>query len=273
MKIIRVFPRRTTFTPKDGYVFIGDPPQLPPPPIADEVHISVTFTWDIKRSLELKTHWEQYYPKVLIDGGAFNNPGNEFVPSLYIKDGVIFTSRGCNNSCPWCHVERREGNIRELPVIIGNVIQDNNLLQCNLSHIDKVFRMLKTQKQVVLSGGLESTLITDKIADELRGLSLRHIFLAADTKRALKPLELAVSKLKGIPRDKLRCYVMVGFKGENISDAKERLEAAWEIGTMPFIQLYQPEGMKIKYNQEWRDLAREWSRPAITKALHREELK
>lgn len=44
MKIIRVFPHRTSYTPDDDYVFIGMPPFLLPE--HDEVHISCTFTWD-----------------------------------------------------------------------------------------------------------------------------------------------------------------------------------------------------------------------------------
>jgi len=46
MKIVRVFPRRTTATPTDEMAFVGDPPPPAFRPEADEVHISCTFTWD-----------------------------------------------------------------------------------------------------------------------------------------------------------------------------------------------------------------------------------
>ena len=53
MKIIRVFPKRTSYTPADDYVFIGMPPMKPFIPEHDEVHISCTFTWDKEYCEEL----------------------------------------------------------------------------------------------------------------------------------------------------------------------------------------------------------------------------
>ncbi len=52
MRLIRVFPRRTSLTPTDSMSFIGDPPTILPE--ADEVHVSVTFTWDINEGHLLK---------------------------------------------------------------------------------------------------------------------------------------------------------------------------------------------------------------------------
>jgi len=51
-RIIRVFPRRTSFTPVDELAFVGDPPLERP--AADEVHVSCTFTWDRPRAEYLK---------------------------------------------------------------------------------------------------------------------------------------------------------------------------------------------------------------------------
>ena len=45
MKIARVFPRKTAATPDDPLAFFGPPPMLALPEI-DEVHVSVTFTYD-----------------------------------------------------------------------------------------------------------------------------------------------------------------------------------------------------------------------------------
>ena len=53
MKIIRVFPKRTSYTPADDYVFIGMPPMGAFIPEYDEVHISCTFTWDKEYCNEL----------------------------------------------------------------------------------------------------------------------------------------------------------------------------------------------------------------------------
>jgi len=65
---IRVFPRRTQWTPADRLAFVGDPPQVPPAPPAAEVHISVTFTWDREEAERLRKAWGQFYEVVKIGG-------------------------------------------------------------------------------------------------------------------------------------------------------------------------------------------------------------
>lgn len=265
MKIIRVFPRKTSMTPKDDYAFVGDPPLFIPP--ADEVHISCTFTWDIPGAKRLAKAWGQYYP-VKLGGPAFSSNCDDFKSGIYIRHGIVFTSRGCNNKCPWCLVYR-EGKLWELHISEGNIIQDNNLFQCSKGHIANVFEMLRTQYSVQLSGGCDSRLLTDSIVDDLRSLRVRQLFFACDTKEAIKPLEKAKRKLNGFTRNQLRCYVLLAFDGETISEAQERLEAVWTLGFMPFAQLYQPPDKYIKYPAEWRSLARTWSRPAAMKAVAR----
>lgn len=265
-RIIRVFPRKTSMTPRDDYSFVGDPPLIRPE--ANLVHISCTFTWDIEETRRLQCSWGQYYP-IVLGGLAYGYSGGEFTPGFYVRQGITFTSRGCNNHCPWCLVPEREGKLREIEVKPGNVIQDNNLLQCNKDHLNKVFNMLRSQCNIDFSGGLDSRLLTDSIAEDLRSLKIKQLFFACDTKEAIKPLERARQKLNGLTQNQLRCYVLLAFNGESISQSQERLEAVWGLGFIPFAQLYQTPEQYIKYPQEWRDLARTWSRPAATKAFMR----
>jgi len=112
MRIIRVFPRRTGWTPIDDYAFVGYPPMMRPE--ADEVHISVAFTWDIEKADRLKLAWGQYYPVVKVGGPAYSSLCDGFTPGMYISHGVTFTSRGCNNRCGYCLAWQREGRIREM---------------------------------------------------------------------------------------------------------------------------------------------------------------
>ena len=74
-----------------------------------------------------------------------------------------------------------------------------------------------------------------------------------------------------LPRDKLRCYVLVAFDPtETIEVAETRCREVWETGCIPFVQLYQPPGDKrVAYPRDWRDFARRWERPAIIKARMR----
>lgn len=241
-------------------------------PEASEVHISVTFTWDIKEGERLQQAWGQHYPKVKIGGCAFDDPGEEFIPGRYIKPGITFTSRGCNFECPPCLAWRREGRIRELDFAEGNVVQDNNLLLCRRSHVEKVLAMLRKQRKVSFKGGLDARLLSDWFVDSLRTLQLDEVFFACDYEEALKPLRKALSKLKWLGKDKngllkhIYCYVLLAYNGQTIKEAEDLLRSVSEAGAMPFAQLYQPSAKRIEYPVEWRRLARTWSRPAITKA-------
>ena len=265
--MIRVFPRRTNMTPRDDYAFVGDPPLLRPP--ATEVHVSCTFTWDVAETRRLADAWGQYYP-VKLGGCALGSPAGEFVPGMYVRQGVTITSRGCNNQCPWCLVPEREGPLRELEIHPGNNLIDNNLLQCSREHIANVVTMLRGQHAILLSGGLDSTLVTDSIAGGLKSLRIKRMFFAADTKEAIKPLERARRKLNGFTMDQLHCFVLLGFKYETLDHALARLIQVYDLGFMPFAQLYHPADKYIDYSREWRKLAKTWSRPAAPKAYMRQ---
>lgn len=269
MRILRIFPRKTALTPDDPMAIVGDPPLWRP--VTDEVHVSVTFTWDRAEGQRLAEAWGLYYLVVKLGGPAFDVCPGEFVPGRYLRHGVTFTTRGCNNNCPWCLVPKREGRLMEIPNFApGYIIQDNNLLQASRQHLEKVGAMLNSQRRYsVLSGGIDARLVNGWRLEWLRGLRIRELFLAADTNMALRPLEKAIKRLN-LPRDKCRVYVLLAYNGESIDNATERLKTVWQIGGMPFAQLYQPTGHWIRYSQEWKRLAREWSRPAIMKKMMKE---
>ena len=276
MRIIRVFPtglkkRGGSMLPRDRFVFIGDP-QFDDEymrPKADEVHISCTFTWDKPEAERLQSAWSQYYEVVKLGGPAYNSIITPLVPGMYIKPGITFTSRGCNNLCPWCLVQSREGELFEYyDYPPGSIIQDNNILQCSRSHIERVFEMLRYQgRPVSFTGGLDSRLVTEYFVDELRTVTVDQIFLACDTDKAIKPLCEATRRIQ-LPRDKVRCYVLLKYnENETIDKATSRLMEVWEAGAMPFAQLYQPPDKYINYPWVWRNLQRNWSRPAIMKTM------
>lgn len=74
-------------------------------------------------------------------------------------------------------------------------------------------------------------------------------------------LERASKILDGIPLKKRRCYTMIGYDSETPADAERRIERVFELGFMPFCQLYQPDLTKV-YSEQWRKIRRKWSRPA-----------
>lgn len=257
-------------TPNDELAFVGDPPMLRP--AADLVHVSCTFTWDREEAVRLAMAWQQHYSVAKLGGCAMGSFAEEFVPGLYVKPGVVITHRGCNNQCPWCLVPKREGRLREIELYGGNNLIGNNLLQCSRSHIAKVIDMLRQQHAIILSGGLDSRLLTDSIADDLKSLRIKRMFFACDTKEAIKPLERARRKLEGFTMEQLRCFVLLRFDPlETTDQALERLMAVYALGFMPFAMLYQPPDYYIEYPREWRKLAGTWSRPARTKAYMKEK--
>jgi len=264
-KVIRVFPRRTSYTPRGDLIYIGDPQLFLPE--ADAVHVSVTFTWDISEGYRLCEAWDKYYEDVRIGGPAIDaQPPGDFEPGFYVKDGITFTSRGCPYKCIWCLVPDREGELRLLDVKPGNVIQDNNFLATPREHQADVFEMLRGQdQQIEFRGGVDKRLVDDWFVEQIKSIRLKRLYMAADTRGSLGSLEDAVNKLGHLTREQLSCYVLIGYGGEKIWDAERRLRAVWEIGCMPFAQLYQPPDKLIKYSDDWKKLARIYSRPMLTR--------
>jgi hypothetical protein len=128
--IICVFPRRTSYTPTDKYAFVGLPPLQCMIPEHKEIHVSCAFTWDKEECEELAYQWKGRTNKpVKLGGPAYGSPSESFTQGMYMHENIIFTTRGCNNRCTHCNVWKIEGNLRELPVCQGNIIQDNNFLQ------------------------------------------------------------------------------------------------------------------------------------------------
>jgi hypothetical protein len=277
-KIIRVFPRRTKATPDDEMAFVGDPLFPDFLPAADEVHVSCTFTWDKGEAERLVRAWEVYFPgKVILGGPAYDDSGGEFVGGRYLKKGYVMTTRGCPNLCPWCFVPQREGELRTLEIVEGNNVLDNNLLAAPKEHITAVFEMLRKQRRgASFTGGLDARLLNDWHIELLNSIRVKQIFLAYDHRGQWPCVVRAAEMLRevGYNREKLRCYVLVGYQDDTIGQALERLEAVWEIGLMPFAMLFEPGCRRdaMVRDPEWRKLVRQWSRPAIIKAMHREKV-
>ena len=260
--MIRVFPHRTKWTPTDEMAFFGDPPLFRPDDRKIPVRISVTFTWHKREAERIATEWRDYYDDVKIGGPAYGDPGGEFTPGMFLKEGCTITSRGCPKRCGWCVVPRREGQIRELEIKPGWIVQDNNLLACSEPHIRAVFDMLRDQNRAIFfNGGLDKHYLKDWHRDLFDSIKVGELWFACDTSNDVPHLERASKILAGISIEKLRCYTMIGYEGEAIAEAESRLERVYKLGFLPFCQLYQPDATKV-YSEDWRKLSRKWARPA-----------
>lgn len=265
MKIIRVFPRRTNATPDDENVRVAEPPGMFDE--ADEIHVSVAFEWDKPAADELAFQWERVAP-VKISGPAYGDPGGEFEPGMYLKRGYIITSRGCPNKCWFCRAWRNEGNeIRELAIKPGFNVLDNNLLACSKEHQERVFQMLLIQpEKPQFTGGLEAARFTEYHAEWLVRLKPQVAMFAYDTPNDWEPLVNAARILKDAELLKgshvMRCYVLIGWKGDTIEAANKRLNDTMRLGYMPFAMLYDL-GKGMNNLRDWKRFQREWANATI----------
>jgi hypothetical protein len=262
-KVIRVFPRRTKATPIDEDVRINCGPELWDK--ADEVHISVAFTWDLPRAEWLAKQWGHIAP-VKIGGPAIGEKSGDFTPGMYLKRGYVITSRGCPNHCWFCSVPKREGDVRELHITEGWNVQDDNLLACSDAHINAVFEMLERQKHPIeFTGGLESARMKPWIAAALHVLHPKQMFFSYDTPNDLEPLREAGKMLHDAGFTTIshcqRCFVLCGYPKDSMDLAEIRMKEAMDAGFTPMAMLWKDE--TGKQDRIWRKFQREWARPAI----------
>jgi hypothetical protein len=252
MKIIRVFPHKTKCTPDDENVRINAEPTLFDE--ADEVHISVSFSWDLKRADELAKAWEHAGFNVKVGGCATGQREEEFVSGKYVKKGCVITSRGCCNHCWFCDVWKINGTIRELPIVDGYNVLDSNLLQCSEQHIRNVFAMLKRQKEkATFTGGLEAKRLKGWHCELLKDLKPRIIYFAYDTPDDKEPFVNAMELLNAykVPQSIRRVYCLCGYKGDTPDKALERGRFISSYGAEPYYMFYRDK-QNTPLDNTWR---------------------
>jgi hypothetical protein len=274
-RIIRVFPRKTKATPDDELARFGPPGFFDE---ADEVHVSVTFTYDKAIAEALAEQWRDVAP-VTIGGPAYEKDtpySMTFEPGLYIKPGYTFTSRGCPRRCWFCNVWKRGPTAMPIPDFhAGWNILDDNLLACPRPHVEAVFAMLRRQnRRVEFTGGLEALSLEDYQVGLLASLKPRpNCFFAYDPGDEFETLASAARRLLEAgftPQShRLRCYVLIGMPKDTFDLAEKRLTDIAGLGFTPMAMLWKPETdsqMKWAPPPSWRAFQRRWARPAIIHA-------
>jgi hypothetical protein len=269
-QILRVFPRRNKTTPDDALARVGPPTLLDNNLQVDEVHISVSFTWDIPTAEELAKRWAHIAP-VKIGGPAYNDKGGAFTPGMYLKPGYVITSRGCPNRCWFCTAWQREGNeVREYLIRDGWNILDNNILACSKEHQRAVFKMLLRQKhKAMFSGGLEAARLNTWHVECLAMIKPQVMWFAYDEPKDWEPLVHAAKLLRagGIispANHAVGCYVLCGYKNDNIKNAERRCWDAVNLGFFPLAMLYDKGKRREEEDRgRWITWARTWANAII----------
>ncbi len=157
---------------------------------------------------------------------------------------VGFLTRGCERSCPWCIVPRKEGRIRpaadwediKRPDSREIVFLDNNVLASEHG-LEQIERMGGEKVWVDFNQGLDARLITPWTAELLAELRWkRFVRLSCDTSEMLPVVEQAAAYLReaGIAKSRLWAYVLV----RDVADAHRRVLALRDMGVLPFAQPY-----------------------------------
>ena len=267
MNIARVFPRKTNMSPTDPLAFFGPPTIEAMAMDIDEVHISVTFTWDLEKAEELYEAWQILGVPVLVGGPAFDDRMGDFTPGVYTKPGAVFTSRGCNKECWFCSVPKcSHGVIRELPIHDGYNICDDNILGTSEAHFRAVIEMLRRQKErAVFTGGLEPAFMQPWQAELLRSINPKTMYTAYDTKddyEAIRQMASIMWNAGFSPKGRqIKCYCLIGYEGDSFEAAEQRMKQIMDVGFLPFAMLYRDEQGEV--DREWRKFQREWANSII----------
>ena len=266
-KIARVFPSKTNMCPSDPLAFFGPPTIEAMAMDIDEVHISVTFSWDLEKAEELFEAWQILGVPVLVGGPAFDDRMGDFTPGMYVKPGVLFTSRGCNKDCWFCSVPKcAHGVIRELPIYDGYNICDDNILGTSEAHFRAVIEMLRRQKErAIFTGGLEPALLQPWQAELLRTINPKRMYTAYDTKDDYEAIRQMAKIMweAGFPPNaqQIKCYCLCGYEGDSFDDAEKRMHQIMDVGFIPFAMLFRNEVGSV--DNEWKKFQQEWANSII----------
>lgn len=215
-------------------------------------YLSVPFTWNLPEVYSRCIWYRQMGCQVKAGGPAVSlmpqylsnfAECNGQLPALWRHNSdATFTSRGCIRTCEFCAVPKIEGDLIELADWEPKpLVCDNNLLACSQRHFNAVIDRLKTVRYIDFNQGLDARLLTEHHLDRIRELDLNCVRFSwdfikdeADVIRAIR-----MAKQAGIPKSKIRVYVLVNYK-DDFDDAQYRCLTLKAEGVKPYPQRYNP---------------------------------
>jgi sulfur transfer complex TusBCD TusB component (DsrH family) len=194
-----------------------------------------------------------YLPEHTVKGGTGHGLYAELPPEI---DGMYpdysvypecdyaigYLTRGCPNTCRWCIVPAKEGNIRPYahwrdivrPDTKKLVLMDNNVLACDYG-IHQLAELSGTAYRLDLNQGMDARLVTAQIADSIARIRwIRFIRFSCDSAAQTGAVMDAAALLakRGIKPYRLFVYLLVT---KDLQDADYRVQ---RLKTLHGINLY-----------------------------------
>lgn len=185
-----------------------------------------------------------------------------------------FTTRGCPNSCPWCIVPSKEGQIKahaDIDEFLGGkkalVLMDNNILASEHG-IRQLERVADLRVKLDCNQGLDARLVDNAAARVLASIRWKRVRFACDTSAQMPAVERAVTLLRNAAGkktfgDRIFCYVLV----KDIDDALERVEFLRHLDVDSFAQPYRDFENNVEPTMEQKNFARWVNHKAIFKTV------
>jgi hypothetical protein len=126
--------------------------------------------------------------------------------------------------------------------------------------------LLRQKERPRFTGGFEALRFTEWHAEWVKRLNPKVMFFAYDTPDDHEPILEAAKILRKYEilssSNSVRCYVLIGWKGDTFEAAEARLQEAMKAGYMPMAMLYDL-GKGMDDIQTWKRFQREWANPTI----------
>lgn len=270
--------------------------------ISDEVHtepniiyITSLFTWAWKPVWEAIWHYSENFPnsEIWLGGlyaslmpahaalsginpsqifnGIFSEaenllPDYSLVPEWNEKVGgsILFASRGCIRSCPYCAVPIIEKSFNSAKQSVKDFIWpghkkviffDNNFLAN--PHWSKILDEVKElDLEVDFNQGLDARLITEKVAKKLGSLKFERMIRLSYDYLEMRPFikkAIGLIKSNGIDGRNILVYTLYNFT-DDPDNFYSRMSEILRLGAVCYPQRYEPNSMPYKN----RFISRQW---------------
>ena len=241
----------------------------------DKVYSSKVFTFtktDLPKRLTIKGGTGYDFKIKLPDKIEHICPDYEIFNTDY---SLGFLTRGCPNSCEWCLVPKKEGNIKphaDIEEFLKHknvVLMDNNVLASDHG-IKQIEKIIKLGVKVDFNQGLDARLIDNSTAKLLSKVKwFKPLRMACDKQSQMKHIQKATQLLRWNNVTPRRYFIYCLIK--NVNESIERIKFLKGLDLDPFAQPYRDFENNTEPTKKQKQLARYVNHKAIFKTVTWEE--